>query len=72
MVGQAEEEERVRWATPLGRMHGGQRQRANTRTRRIDSCRYNSPLCLAPNRLLVTTDMYTGIAYNCDLCSNDL
>ncbi|XP_023336827.1 uncharacterized protein LOC111707876 [Eurytemora carolleeae] len=34
---QAEEEERIRWATPLGRVHGGQRQRAN-RARRLDSC----------------------------------
>jgi len=33
----AEEEERIRWATPLGRVHGGQRQRAN-RSRRLDSC----------------------------------
>jgi len=33
----AEEEERIRWATPLGRVHGGQRQRAN-RARRQDSC----------------------------------
>jgi hypothetical protein len=33
----AEEEERIRWATPLGRVHGGQRTRAN-RLRRLDSC----------------------------------
>jgi len=33
----AEEEERIRWATPLGRVHGGQRQRGN-RVRRLDSC----------------------------------
>jgi len=33
----AEEEERIRWATPLGRVHGGQRTRAN-RMRRLDSC----------------------------------
>jgi len=33
----AEEEERIRWTTPLGRVHGGQRTRAN-RARRLDSC----------------------------------
>ena len=41
----AEEEERVRWATPLGRTHGGQRghnQNSSGRSgrgRRLDSCR---------------------------------
>ena len=41
----AEEEERVRWATPLGRVHGGQRGHNQTssgrsgRGRRLDSCR---------------------------------
>ena len=41
----AEEEERVRWATPLGRTHGGQRGHNQTssgrsgRGRRLDSCR---------------------------------
>ena len=34
---QAEEDERIRWATPLGRVPGGQRTRAN-RMRRLDSC----------------------------------
>ena len=41
----AEEEERIRWATPLGRVHGGQRGHNQTssgrsgRGRRLDSCR---------------------------------
>ena len=54
---QAEEEERIRWATPLGRVHGGQRTRANRIMRRLDSCvteassEANTPDPLSPGKV---------------------
>ena len=71
---QAEEEERIRWATPLGRVHGGQRTRANRIMRRLDSCvteassEANTPDPLSPGQfpcilgLLVVYDVH-----NCTL-----
>ena len=54
----AEEEERVRWATPLGRVHGGQRgHHGRGRARRLDSCRTeassgaNTPNPLSPEAI---------------------
>ena len=56
----AEEEERVRWATPLGRVHGGQRGHhavSRGRGRRHDSCRTeassgaNTPNPLSPEAI---------------------
>ena len=54
----AEEEERVRWATPLGRVHGGQRgHNQRGRARRLDSCRTeassgaNTPNTLSPEAI---------------------
>ena len=56
----AEEEERIRWATPLGRTHGGQRGHHNVgrgRARRLDSCRTeassgaNTPNPLSPEAI---------------------
>lgn len=54
----AEEEERVRWATPLGRVHGGQRgHNQRGRARRLDSCRTeassgaNTPNPLSPEAI---------------------
>jgi len=60
MHAKAEEEERVRWATPLGRVHGGQRGNHGVgrgRARRLDSCRTeassgaNTPNPLSPEAL---------------------
>ena len=60
MHAKAEEEERVRWATPLGRAHGGQRGNHGVgrgRARRLDSCRTeassgaNTPNPLSPEAL---------------------
>jgi len=56
----AEDEERIRWATPLGRTHGGQRGHhgvSRRRTRRLDSCRTeassgaNTPNPLSPEAI---------------------
>ena len=58
----AEEEERIRWATPLGRVHGGQRGHNGSdgtrrRARRLDSCRTeassgaNTPGPLSPEAI---------------------
>merc|ERR1719427_2239694 len=60
MHAKAEEEERARWATPLGRVHGGQRGHHGVgrgRARRLDSCRTeassgaNTPNPLSPEAI---------------------
>eukprot|EP00092_Neocalanus_flemingeri_P030138 GFUD01032716.1.p1 GENE.GFUD01032716.1~~GFUD01032716.1.p1 ORF type:complete len:959 (+),score=270.77 GFUD01032716.1:165-2879(+) len=69
MHAKAEEEERVRWATPLGRVHGGQRGHHGVgrgRARRLDSCRTeassgaNTPNPLSPEAIDRVEDIVVG------------
>jgi len=69
MHAKAEEEERVRWATPLGRVHGGQRGNHGVgrgRARRLDSCRTeassgaNTPNPLSPEAFDRVEDIVVG------------
>jgi len=69
MHAKAEEEERIRWATPLGRVHGGQRGNHSVgrgRARRLDSCRTeassgaNTPNPLSPEALDRVEDIVVG------------
>ena len=62
MHAKAEEEERVRWATPLGRVHGGQRGhhgRGQSRARRLDSCR--TEVSIVSYLLMYPTSPPTGV-----------